>query len=257
MKNAAVKRAPVATEQLIDVSGAGVKYRFLTDRDLTLRGRIENLMKGNGNGRHEFWALRGVDLKFSRGEVVGLIGPNGSGKSTLLRMLAGVIDPAEGSVTRPAEVSALLEPTGVLNGNLTGRQNGYLYAALSGISREEMAAALPKIEEFAELGMFFDAPVRTYSSGMLARLAFSMATHFKPEVLLVDELLSVGDEHFQKKSYFRMMKLIEKGSLVIVVSHHLGFLESACSRAVLLAGGNVEEDGAPGAVLSAYRKRYN
>jgi len=207
--------------------------------------------------RHEFWALRGLNLAFSHGEVVGLAGPNGSGKSTLLRLLAGVIEPAEGTIERPARVSALLEPTGVLNGNLSGRQNAYLYAALNGIPRAEMAAAIPKVEEFAELGAFFDVAVRTYSSGMLARLAFSLATQFRPEVLLIDELLSVGDEHFQKKSYFRMMKLIEKGSLVVVVSHHLGFLESACSRAILLVGGEVQAEGPAGAVVAGYRKRFS
>ncbi len=256
MKQSAAKLAPKPAGKLIQLSDAGVKYRFMTDADLTLRGRVANLIRPREALRREFWALKGLTLDFSRGEVVGLVGPNGSGKSTLLRLLAGVIEPSEGSIERPGRVSALLEPTGVLNGNLSGRRNAFLYAALSGIPRSDMAAALPKIEEFAELGPFFDVAVRTYSSGMLARLAFSLATQFKPEVLLVDELLSVGDEHFQKKSYFRMMKLIERGSLVIVVSHHLGFLESACSRAVLLAGGEVQGDGSAGQVVAAYRKRF-
>lgn len=256
MKQSAAKPAAKPAEKLIRLEAAGVKYRFMTDRDLTLRGRLARLGSGRNGTSREFWALKGLTLEFSRGEVVGLAGPNGSGKSTLLRLLAGVIDPSEGSIERPVRVSALLEPTGVLNGNLSGRQNAFLYAALNGLERGEMDAALPSIEEFAELGAFFDVAVRTYSSGMLARLAFSLATHFKPEVLLVDELLSVGDEHFQKKSYFRMMKLIEKGSLVVVVSHHLGFLESACSRAVLLAGGEVMDDGPAARVVAGYRKRF-
>lgn len=256
MRQTAARLAPQPAGKMIQLSNAGVKYRFMTDSDLTLRGRVGNLIRPRKDQRREFWALRGLNLEFSRGEVVGLVGPNGSGKSTLLRLLAGVIEPSEGSIERPGRVSALLEPTGVLNGNLSGRRNAYLYAALNGIPRPDMTAALPAIEAFAELGPFFDVAVRTYSSGMLARLAFSLATQFKPEVLLVDELLSVGDEHFQKKSYFRMMKLIERGSLVIVVSHHLGFLESTCSRAVLLAGGEVQADGLAGQIVAGYRKRF-
>lgn len=247
---------PVPGGRLVRLSEAGVKFRVLTTRDLTLRGRLARMTNGGRRAQSEFWALRGLNMEMSRGEVVGLVGPNGSGKSTLMRLLAGVIDPSEGSIARPERTSALLEPTGVLNGNLSGRQNSFLYAALNGITRNEMSAALPKIEEFAELGAFFDVPVRTYSAGMLARLAFSLATHFKPEVLLIDELLSVGDEHFQRKSYFRMMKLIDKGSLVVVVSHQLGFIETACTRAVLLAGGEIQEDGRPSQVVASYRKRY-
>lgn len=256
MKRSAARAAARPAEKLIQLDNAGVKYRLMTDRDMSLRGRLARIAGASGQARHEFWALRGLNLGFCRGEVVGLAGPNGSGKSTLLRLLTGVIEPSEGAIERPDRVTALLEPTGVLNGNLSGRQNAFLYAALNGIPRMEMAAALPKIEEFAELGAFFDVAVRTYSSGMLARLAFSLATQFSPAVLLVDELLSVGDEHFQKKSYFRMMKLIEKGSLVIVVSHHLGFLESACSRAILLVGGEVQDDGPAAAIVAAYRKRF-
>ena len=256
MKHAAVKTARETGQALIQLSNAGVKYRLLAASDMTLRGRLARLISGRGANGREFWALRGLNFGFSRGEVVGLAGPNGSGKSTLLRLLAGVIEPSEGTIVRPARVSALLEPTGVLNAELSGRRNAFLYAALSGIGREQMAGALPAIEDFAELGPFFDVPVKAYSSGMLARLAFSLATQFKPEVLLVDELLSVGDEHFQKKSYFRMMKLIEKGSLVVVVSHHLGFLESVCTRCILLSGGEVHEDGTPAKVLAGYRKRF-
>jgi lipopolysaccharide transport system ATP-binding protein len=257
MRQAVARQAPAAAETLVQTVAAGVKYRLLSYADLTLRGRLTRMIQRTPASLHEFWALREVDLKFGRGEVVGLVGPNGSGKSTLLRMVAGVIEPSEGSIQRPARISALLEPTGVLNASLTGRQNAFLYAALSAIPRTEMAAAMPAIEEFAELGAFFDVPVRTYSSGMLARLAFSLATQFRPDVLLVDELLSVGDEHFQKKSYFRMQKLIGKGSLVIVVSHNLGFVESTCTRGILLSGGRVEADGNVGQIVSAYRKRYS
>jgi lipopolysaccharide transport system ATP-binding protein len=257
MRHTGAKAAKETGATLIKLSNAGVKYRLLTSTDLTLRGRMARLVARRGAGSTEFWALRKLELGFSRGEVVGLAGPNGSGKSTLLRLLAGVIEPSEGAIGRPPRVSALLEPTGVLNGDLSGRRNAFLYAALNGIKRVEMAAALPAIEDFAELGPFFDVPVRAYSSGMLARLAFSLATQFRPEVLLVDELLSVGDEHFQKKSYFRMMKLIDKGSLVVVVSHHLGFLESTCTRCILLTGGEVREDGPAAAVLASYRKRFS
>src|SRR5206468_1879704 len=146
-------------------------------------------------------------------EILGILGRNGSGKSTLLRVIAGVLPPSEGGVTTHGEIRPLLDITGGLNGEMTGRENAFLFGAINRIPRLQMKELIPQIIEFSELGLFFDSPVKTYSSGMMARLAFSLATRLNPDILLVDEVLSVGDEAFQKRSYFRMMKLIERGSL--------------------------------------------
>ena len=144
-----------------------------------------------------------------------------------------------------------------MNAELTGRQNAYLYAAINRISRSRMDELLPSIADFTEIGPFFDVPVKTYSSGMIARLGFALATALRPDVLLVDEVLAVGDEQFQRKSYFRMLKQIQSGSSVIIVSHNLAFIEQICSRAIFLFSGSIAADGPPAYVISEYRKRIS
>jgi lipopolysaccharide transport system ATP-binding protein len=147
-----------------------------------------------------------------------------------------------------------LDVASTMNPNLTGRQNAIVYCALNRVPHDAVEELLVKAREFAELGPFFEVPVKTYSSGMLARLSFALATCTKPDVLLIDEILSVGDEHFQRKSYFRMMKLIEHGSLVVVVSHNLAFIEQTCTRALLITGGRLVFDGRPSEVAGRYRR---
>ncbi len=245
---------PQSDTPRIELRNLGVCYRLLTDHETTIKGRI--LASFGAHGRHEqFWALRGIDLSVGPGEVLGVIGRNGSGKSTLLRAIAGLFDPTEGSIETKGEIQPLLDLIGPLNAELTGRQNVYLHAAVHRIPREEAELEIPKIVQFSELGMFFDVPVKTYSSGMLARLAFSLATQLHPEILLIDEVLAVGDEQFQKKSYFRMLKLIERGGLVVMVTHNTQIVESLCTRAILLEGGKLVEDGEPSRVASKYRTR--
>jgi ABC-type polysaccharide/polyol phosphate transport system ATPase subunit len=239
----------------IQLKNVGVRYRILTDQEATIKGRLIASFGSRSKRQTEFWALRGVNLEVTRGEVVGVIGSNGSGKSTLLRAMAGLFDPTEGSVQTQGEIQPLLDLIGPLNGELTGRQNTYLHGAVHRIPREELDQAIPKIIDFAELGAFFDVPAKTYSSGMMARLAFALATQLRPDIVLIDEILAVGDEHFQKKSYFRMKKLIEQGSLVVIVSHSLPTIQSLCTRAILLEGGRVIEDGVPEKVVEAYRRR--
>ena len=241
----------------IEVRKFGVKYRLLTDSQTTLKGRI---LSGGLSGSlkpTELWALRDIDFQCNQGEVLGIIGPNGSGKSTLVRAVAGILPPSEGTCAVTGHITPLLDPQSILNGYLSGRENAFLFAAAHRIPRKEMEAALPWIEQFSELGPFLDAPMKTYSSGMLARLSFSLATYGNPHILLVDEMLSVGDERFQRKSYFRMLKLVDRGNLVVVVSHNLAFVESVCTRALLLVGGRLVEDGKPKAVVAAYRKSFS
>jgi len=249
------ENSPLAAQpSRVRLEGVGVRFRILTEQQMTLKGRILGAISGRRAPALEFWALRGIDLEFRQGEVVGIVGANGSGKSTMLRAIANILYPTEGRVVAQGEIRPLLDLGSTLNGNLTGRQNAYLYAALNRISRAEMHEMIPRIVDFSELGAFFDVPVRMYSSGMTARLSFALATQTRPDILLIDEVLSVGDEHFQRKSYFRMMKLIEGGSLVFVVSHSLPFLEQVCTRSVLLSGGTVLEDGVPSCVLASYKR---
>ena len=233
----------------------GLRYRILTPEQMTLKGRVLGLLDGNGVRGTDFWALRDINLTLNHGEVVGVIGSNGSGKSTLLRLMARVVEPTEGSVSVDGRIGALLDLSSTLNSELTGRQNAYLYGALQRIPKAEMDRLIPRIIEFADIGPFFDVPMKTYSSGMATRVSFAMATLLQPDVLLVDEVLAVGDERFSQRSFYRMKKLIEHGSLVVIVSHNLSFLQQFCTRAILLEGGRLIEDGTPVHVISEYRRR--
>jgi len=254
MQPKTINRAPVpVSDTFIHVNNVGVKYRFLTERQTTLKGRLFGFLRRETAATSEFWALRGVDLNAAPGDVIGLIGPNGAGKSTLLRVLAGILRPAEGSVESKGKIRPLLDVMGTLNVDLTGRQNCFSYGALYRIPKSEVTNAVARIEEFSELQAFFDVPVKCYSSGMMARLGFALAVQFQPEILLIDEVLAVGDEHFQKKSYFKMLKLIERGTIVVVSSHNLAFVEQVCSKAVLMANGSIHGSGRPADIVREYR----
>jgi ABC-type polysaccharide/polyol phosphate transport system ATPase subunit len=237
--------------QNIALSNVGVRYILLTEDQRSLKGRVMHLF---GTSTAQFWALQNISLNIAPGEVVGIVGSNGSGKSTLLRVMSGVIHPTVGTVAIAGRVGPLLELGGAFNGELTGRENAYLYGAIFRFSRERMDEIIPQIIAFSELGAFFDIPVKTYSSGMVARLAFSVATQLHPEILLIDEVLSVGDEQFQKKSFLRIQKLIDRGSIVVMVSHNSAMIENLCNRAVYLSQGNIVGDGKPKVVLAHYRR---
>lgn len=239
----------------IRITNVGLRYRILTPEQMTLKGRILAALSGGGRGGADFWALRNIDLTLRHGEVVGVVGANGSGKSTLLRLMARVVEPTEGAIAVNGRIGALLDLSSTLNADLTGRENAYLYGALQRIPKPEMDRLIPRIIEFAEIGPFFDVPMKTYSSGMATRVAFAMATLVQPDVLLVDEVLAVGDERFSQRSFYRMKKLIEQGSLVVIVSHNLPFLQQFCTRAISLEGGRLVDDGAPVHVISEYRRR--
>jgi ABC-type polysaccharide/polyol phosphate transport system ATPase subunit len=207
------------------------------------RGRIQ---------REEFFALRDVDLQLSAGEVFGIVGRNGAGKSTLLKVIARVLRPSRGRVWVRGRVAPLLETGAGFHIELTGRENVYLYGTLLGFSRKEMDAKIDDIVEFAELQDFIDAPLRTYSSGMVARLGFSIATDVKPDILIVDEILGVGDEAFQRKSRERMLRFCAEGATVIVVTHNSSLMTSLCSRALWLDRGQNRMIGSAPDVAAAY-----
>jgi ABC-type polysaccharide/polyol phosphate transport system ATPase subunit len=237
--------------QGIALSNVGVRYILLTEDQRSLKGRVLHLF---GAPTARFWALRDISLRIAPGEVVGIVGSNGSGKSTLLRVMSGVIYPTVGTVEITGQVNPLLELGGAFNLELTGRENAYLYGSIFRFSRERMDEIIPQIIAFSELGAFFDIPVKTYSSGMYARLAFSVATQLQPEILVIDEVLSVGDEQFQKKSFLRIQKLIDRGSIVVMVSHNSATIEQLCNRAVYLSQGAVVGDGRPRVVLAQYHR---
>jgi lipopolysaccharide transport system ATP-binding protein len=200
----------------------------------------------------EAWVLRGVSFSIAPGEAVGVVGQNGAGKSTLLKLVTGTLRPTEGTVATAGRISAILELGMGFNPDLTGRQNVYHTAGLMGFSQRNIDEVIAAIEDFAEIGEYFDHPVRTYSSGMQMRVAFSVATAFRPDVLIVDEALSVGDAYFQHKSFDRIREFQRQGTALLIVSHDKSAVQSLCSRAILLDHGQVVKDGRPEEVMDFY-----
>jgi ABC-2 type transport system ATP-binding protein/lipopolysaccharide transport system ATP-binding protein len=199
-----------------------------------------------------FWALRTVSLTVDRGDVFGVIGPNGAGKSTLLKLIASVLRPTEGRVRVYGRVAPLLDAAAGFDPELTGRENVFVYSAVLGHRRAETATRLASIVEFAGLEQFIDAPIRTYSSGMLARLSFSVATAVMPDILIVDEVLSVGDAEFQSRSTERIEQFRRSGGTIIMVSHDLDAVAGICNRAAWLEHGTLKAVGTATQVVAAY-----
>jgi lipopolysaccharide transport system ATP-binding protein len=200
----------------------------------------------------EKWAVREVTFALGVGEAVGLVGQNGAGKSTLLKLITGTLRPTEGSVSVQGRVAAILELGMGFNPELTGRQNVFHAAGLMGFSERQIASVIHEIEAFAELGSYFNEPLRTYSSGMQMRVAFAVATAFRPDVLIVDEALSVGDAYFQHKSFGRIRMFREQGTSLLCVSHDPSTIKSICDRALLMENGQLIKDGAPEEVMDFY-----
>jgi lipopolysaccharide transport system ATP-binding protein len=220
----------------------------------TLRDSLAGLVGkvGRRHRREEIWALRDVDLRVEQGEVVGLIGRNGAGKSTLLRVLTRITTPTRGRAEIRGRVGSLLEVGTGFHPELTGRENIYLNGAVLGMKRREIERKFDDIVDFSGIATFLDTPVKRYSSGMYVRLAFSVAAHLEPEILLVDEVLAVGDAEFQRRCLGRMEDLGDSGRTVILVSHNMQTISQLCDRAVLLDAGTVVADGPSGKVVSDY-----
>ncbi len=214
----------------------------------------ERLVRGRGQGTTEFWALRDVDVVVGEGETVGLIGPNGAGKSTLLKVLAGILRPTTGEVAVLGRIASLLELGAGFNGELTGRENVYLNAALLGLSRKEVDRLFDRIVEFSEQGPRIDDPVKHYSSGEYVKLAFAIAVHVDPDVLLVDEVLAVGDEAFARKCLAKIAEFQRAGKTILFVTHSLDLVEQLCTRGIVVAGGRVRYDGDPAFAVGTLRK---
>jgi len=202
-------------------------------------------------------ALKGVDLTIPKGSTVGIVGRNGSGKSTLLKLITGIYAPSSGTIEVNGRISALLDLGAGFHPDFTGRENILINGIILGMSRAEVKARMPAIIEFAELGDFIDEQVRTYSSGMFMRLAFAVATHVDPEILIIDELLAVGDEHFQRKSMAKMTEFKQSGKTIILVTHDLGTVQRWCDLAAWIDGGVIRMVGTPVQVIDQYRRAVN
>jgi lipopolysaccharide transport system ATP-binding protein len=213
---------------------------------------VEWLTLGHLVRHSEIWALRDVTLDVTAGEAVGIIGANGAGKSTLLKLIAATATPSEGTCDVHGSVAAILELGLGFHPDFTGRENAFMAGQLMGYSREQLRSQMPRIEEFAEIGSYIDLPVRTYSSGMQVRLAFSAATAFRPDILIVDEALAVGDAYFQHKSFARIREFKEQGTTLLFVSHSPAIVKSVCDRAILIDRGLKVRDGTPDAVVDYY-----
>jgi ABC-type polysaccharide/polyol phosphate transport system ATPase subunit len=203
----------------------------------------------------DFWALLEIDLEIQRGETFGIIGRNGAGKSTLLKVIARVLSPSRGRILLDGQVAPLLELGAGFHAELTGRENVFLNGALLGHPQREIKEHLPEILDFARIDGFIDAPLRTYSSGMVARLGFAVATSWMPEILLLDEILAVGDEAFRTKCYARMDGFRKNGTTILLVTHDMGSIKSQCTRAAWLEQGSLQAVGAVDEIIKAYRSK--
>ena len=233
----------------IRVQGVGKAYKQYPTR----WSRLAEWALPFARPRHRLtWVLQDVSFALAPGEAVGIVGNNGAGKSTLLKIITGTSQPTAGSVGITGSVAALLELGMGFHPEFTGRQNAFMAAQLLGLGVEEIESLMPRIEAFAEIGEYIDRPVRIYSSGMMVRLAFSVATAKRPDVLIVDEALSVGDAYFQHKSFDRIRELRALGTTLLIVSHDRAAIQSICDRAILLDGGRLAKEGTPEEIMDFY-----
>jgi len=224
---------------MIKAENISVKYLMTYDRIKSIKEYLVQMVKGKIK-YEEFWALKDVSFEVKKGEVLGIIGHNGAGKSTLLKVISGILKPTEGSVQVNGTIAPMLELGSGFDFDLTGRENVFLNGAILGYSEQFLKEKYEEIVEFSELGKFIDIPLRNYSSGMIARLAFSIATVVRPDILIVDEVLSVGDAAFQEKSKRRMMELMGGGTTVLFVSHSLGQIREMCDRVLWIERGQIK-----------------
>lgn len=239
------------SKTIIEAADVSMRFRMNSDRILSLKEFVTTAMRGKLQYQ-EFTALDHVSFQVKRGETMGLIGRNGAGKSTMLKIISGILKPTEGSLVCRGNVVPMLELGSGFDMDLTGRENIFLNGAILGYSEEFLNGKYDEIVEFSELGTFIESPIRNYSSGMLARLAFSVATVVQPEILIVDEILSVGDAAFQEKSKRRMLELMGGGTTVLFVSHSLEQIREMCSRVVWLENGRVKMQGKTKDVCDEY-----
>jgi len=237
---------------VIEVDGVSVTFPLSRPGLHSIKRKITNVLFSNQAKPLERKVLSDISISIKQGEVVGIIGRNGCGKSTLLRTISGIYRPSNGIVKSRGQLFLLAGIRIGFTGNLTGRENAYLYGSILGHSKERMDKLLPSIIEFSELEEYIDMPLRTYSSGMTARLGFSVATAVQPEVLLIDEVLAVGDQEFKERSKERILEMVDNAGTVVIVSHSFGLLKNICDRLILLENGIVKAMGRPDYVIDVY-----
>ncbi len=227
----------------------GEKFRSLRD---AIPGFFRSALHGDGLDKQEFWAVRDVNFKVNKGEVVGIIGPNGAGKSTILKLLSKILVPNKGTMNIKGRLSALIEVTAGFHPDFTGRENVYFNGAILGMTKKEIDRKFDRIVEFSGIKDFIDTPVKRYSSGMSARLGFSIAAHVDPDVMLVDEVLAVGDMAFQAKCAQKMRELLNSGVTIVLVAHNLAMIQSLCNRVILIDRGEVRKEGKAEEIIPYY-----
>mgnify|MGYP002604506399 CR=1 FL=1 len=249
--NTGAQEAENAEKYAVEVKNVTKIYRLY---DKPIDRRKESLSVSHKEYHKDFYALSDLSFTVEKGQTVGIIGTNGSGKSTILKIITGVLTPTTGEVTVRGKISALLELGAGFNQDYTGIENIYMNGTMMGYTKKEMDAKLPEILDFAEIGDFVYQPVKTYSSGMFVRLAFALAINVEPEILIVDEALSVGDVFFQSKCYRRMEEVRKNGTTILMVTHDMGSVIKYCDRVVLLNKGHYVAEGAPGKMVDLYKK---
>jgi ABC-2 type transport system ATP-binding protein len=237
----------------IEVENLGVKYNLRFTKKTTIRETFSRMAKRE-SGEKDFWALRNVRFNITSGESLGVIGPNGAGKSTLLQVLAGILMPSEGSLIVRGRISSLLTLGAGFDQDLSGRENIRLAGAFLGMTAREIESRVSPIIEYADIGEFIDAPIRTYSSGMRARLGFSIATSLDPDVLLLDEVLATGDQVFRAKSKARVLELVRSAKAIVLVTHDMTWVTEYCNRAIMLERGRVVAEGDPAEVVRLHQE---
>ena len=239
------------TNYVINLTGVSKKYKLFNSKTDRMKEALHPLKK---NYHKDFFALNNVNLKVKQGEILGIVGMNGSGKSTLLKIIAGIVQPSSGKVNVIGNVVPLLELGSGFNPEFTGLENIYFYNSIMGYTRKETDSIVDKILEFAEIGEFINQPVKTYSSGMQARLSFAVSVNINPDILIVDEVLSVGDELFKRKSFSRIEEFFRQGKTILFVSHSIQSINQLCTRAIMLYKGAVIIDGSTSSVTRFYQR---
>lgn len=238
----------------IQVHDVAKRFKIYYDRNRTLK---ERLLFRKRNRYDERWVLKDISFDIEQGEAVGLVGENGCGKSTTLKLLSRILFPDRGAISVNGRVSCLIELGAGFHPDMNGIENIYLNAAMFGVGRKETSKRLDRIIAFSELKPFIENPIRTYSSGMYMRLAFSVAINVDADVLLIDEILAVGDMNFQEKCLARLREIKERGATIVIVSHSLGQIEAFCDRSIWIDGGRVRADGAPAETHARYAAFMN
>ena len=253
MTKTMIDKNQISDDIAIHLKDVNIRYRMLQERTTSLKEYALNWIKGK-NSYTYFWALRNINLKVEKGQSIGIIGDNGAGKSTLLRVIARILYPTVGLANIWGSITPILELGALFDPELTGRENIYLNGAMFGYSRQTMNRKLDRLLDFAGIGDFIDSPLRTYSNGMIARLAFAIATDIEADIILIDEVLAVGDHNFRQKCISRMETFHDKGTTLVTVSHNLGLIAKLCSRVIWMEHGRIKADGNPRDIIPLYEQ---